>query len=199
MATGSLVTGKIAIVMFENFLQTFESQQSLLPLVKHWVPDAADLQNAGNQLWRPYDQHAPIIAGWDLSGLETGIIQQTYPAVLGTPSNDFVSQRIDDARDMQFWKERGEQSARRQASNLNQSIASAMALQASLYYSNTTTNGLDFISEAQALMNERQLVTKSLALARPCRVALSLMRGPKVRSAQTWLSSTFTLARSCLL
>jgi len=158
MALGSLVTGKIAIVMFENFLQTFESQQSLLPLVKHWVPDAADLQNAGNQLWRPYDQHAPIIAGWDLNGLESGIIQQTYPAVLGTPSNDFVSQRIDDMRDMQFWKERGEQSARRQASNLNQSIASAMALQGSLYYRNTSTNGLDFISEAQALMNERQLV-----------------------------------------
>lgn len=158
MATGSLVTGKIAVVMFENFLETFESQQSLLPLVKHWVPDAADLQNAGNQIWRPYDQHAPLIAGWDLTGLETGIIQQTYPAVLGTPSNDFVSQRIDDARDMQFWKERGEQSARRQASNLNQSIASAMALQGSLFYRSSATSGLNFVTEAQASMNERQLV-----------------------------------------
>lgn len=157
MATGSLVTGKIAIVMFEKFKETYESQQSILPLVTQWTPDAAQLQNAANQIWRPYAQHAPIISGWDLTGLETGIIQQTYPAVLGTPSNDFVSQRIDDMRDEQFWKQRAQKSAQRQASYLNQSLASAMTLQGSMFYRSSATNGLDFISEAQALMNERQL------------------------------------------
>lgn len=158
MATGALTTGKIAVVMFENFLDTFESQQSLLPMTKHWLPSAADLQNAGNQIWRTVDQHAPVIEGWDLSGQETGIIQQTYPAVLGTPTNDYVSQRIDDVRDMQFWKERAETSARRQASYLNSKIASAMTLQGSLHIRSNATSGFDYISEAQALMNERQLV-----------------------------------------
>jgi hypothetical protein len=158
MATGALTTGKIALVMFEGFLETFESQQLLLPLVRHWIPNAADLQNAGNQIWRQVDQHAPIIEGWDLTGLETGIIQQTYPAVLGTPSNDFVSQRADDLRDEQFWKERAETSARRQASNLNSKIATAIAQQGSLFYRSSDASGFDFISEAQALMNERQLV-----------------------------------------
>lgn len=158
MATGSLVSGKIAIVMFDEWLKTFESQQSMLPLVNHWIPNAADLQNAGNQLWRPYDQHAPIIEGWDLTGQETGIIQQTYPAVLGTPYNDIVSQRIDDMRDMQFWIERARTSARRQASNLNKKVTDAMITQGSLFYRSSASSGLDFVTEAQALMNERQLV-----------------------------------------
>src|SRR5690606_16380582 len=121
-------------------------------------PDAADMQNAGNQIWRCVDQHAPVIEGWDLSTQETGIIQQTYPAVLGTPTNDYVSQRIDDARDMQFWIERGKTSARRQASNLNSKIATAMTQQGSLHVRSNAASGFDYISEFQALMNERQLV-----------------------------------------
>jgi hypothetical protein len=158
MATGSLTSGKIAIQMFEDWLETYQTQKMLLPLVNHWIPDAADLQNAGNQIWRPVQQHAPVIEGWDLTDDETGIIQQQYPAVLGTPYNDYVSQRIDDMRDMQFWKERAKTSARRQASYLNSKIASAMALQGSLHIRSDASSGFDYISEAQALMNERQLV-----------------------------------------
>lgn len=158
MATGSLTTGKIAIQMFSDWLETYQTQKLLLPLVNHWIPSAEDLQNAGNQIWRPYRQHAPVIEGWDLTGDETGIIQEEYPAVLGTPYNDFVSQRIDDMRDMQFWKERAKASARRQASYLNSKIASAMTLQGSLHIRSSASSGFDYISEAQALMNERQLV-----------------------------------------
>ena len=51
------------------------------------------------------------------------IIQQTYPAVLGTPSNDFISQRADDMRDMYFWKQAGEESGMKQASFLNTKVS----------------------------------------------------------------------------
>jgi hypothetical protein len=152
----ALSTGKIAEVVFENALETFESQQDLLSMVDFWVPDAGDLQNASNFVWRPVQQHAPIIAGWDMTGLETGIIEETYPAVLGTPSNDFVSVRADDMRDEIFWKRRGEESGKRQASNLNSALASAMAVQGSLYYRTSTVSGFPFVAEAQAIMNERQ-------------------------------------------
>lgn len=157
MATGSLTAGKIAEVIFTEALDTFESQQMLLDKVRLWTPSASDLQNSGNAIWRTVEQHAPVIAGFDLTGLETGIIQQTYPAVLGTPSNDFVSQRIDNMRDMQFWEERGRVSGEKQASYLNSQLASLIATQGSLHLRSNATSGYDFIATAQAVMNERQL------------------------------------------
>lgn len=156
MATGSLIAGKIAEVLFESALETYEAQDMLLDKVSFMEPDGATMQNSGNAIWRPVQQHAPVIAGWDLTGLETGIIEETYPAVLGTPSNDFVSQRADNMRDMSFWKKRGVESGRQQATELNKTIASAIALQGSMFYRSNVTSGYSFVAEAQALMNERQ-------------------------------------------
>lgn len=153
----ALTTGKIAEILFEEAIDTFESQEMILDKVSHWEPDAGDLQNAGNFLWRTVEQHAPIIDGFDLTGLTTGIIEETYPAVLGTPTNDFVEQRIDDVRDPQFWERRGRVSGRRQASNLNQAVTAAMVNQGSLHIRSAATSGYDFIAEGQAIMNERQL------------------------------------------
>lgn len=158
MAT--LTAPKIAEVLFGNFVETFESQQMLLPMVDRWTPEAGDLQNAANYIWRPVQQHAPVLEGFDLTGLATGIIQESYPAILGTPTNDFVDQSVADVRDIRFWEERGEQSGRRQASYLNSKVAQALALQGSLHIRSDATSGYDFISEAQALMNERQFAKK---------------------------------------
>lgn len=158
MALGALSTGKIAEVLFENAMETYEHQDMLLNKVDFFRPDSGDLQNAGNAVWRPVQQHAPVISGWDLTGLETGIIEETYPALLGTPQNDFVSQRVDDLRDRTFWERRGKQSGLQQATNLNKAIANAIAVQGSMFYRSNATSGYNFIAEAQALMNERQQV-----------------------------------------
>jgi len=149
-------TGKIAEVLFENALETHEEQIQLLGLVDVFKPNEADMQNAGNVVWRPVQQHAPIIDGWDITGQETDIIEETYPAVLGTPKNDFVKQRADDLRDMQFWERRGKESGMKQASILNANIASLIANTGSLFYRISTGSGYEFVSQAQALMNERQ-------------------------------------------
>jgi hypothetical protein len=66
MAAQSLSTGKIAEVLFESALDTYESQQDLLPLVNFEQYDPATMQNSGNVVWRPVQQHAPIIPDWDL-------------------------------------------------------------------------------------------------------------------------------------
>jgi hypothetical protein len=153
----ALSAGKIAEVLFENFIETFESQQMLLPMVDHWVPEAGDLQNAGNFIWRTVQQHAPILTGFDLTDDEQPIIEETYPAVLGEPINDYPELRIDNMRDMGFWQRRGVQSGRRMASYLNSAIASAMATQGSLFYRSNTTDGFTFLGTAQTMMNERQL------------------------------------------
>lgn len=152
-------TGKIVEVLFEKTLETYEDQDLMIDLCESYEPPAADLQNAGNVVWRPVEQHAPILSGFDLTGQEQSIIEETYPAILGTPTNDFVQQRADDLRDMQFWERRGERSGARQATELNKAIASAIALQGSMYYrfnTATSTSGYNFIAEAQATMNERQ-------------------------------------------
>ena len=152
----SLSTGKIAEVLFENVLETYEAQMQMLDLVDFFTPDSGDMQNAGNVVWRPVEQHAPIIEGWDLSNQETGIIEETYPARLGVPKNDFVEQRADDLRDMRFWERRGKKSGEQQATELNRLIAANIANTGSLFYRSNVTSGYDFIAQAQAILNERQ-------------------------------------------
>lgn len=151
-----LSTGKIAEVMFEKTLETYEHQMNMLALTSFNQPDGGMMQNAGNFIWYPVQQHAPIITGWDLTGEETGIIEETYPALLGTPKNDFVRMRADDLRDIRFWEKRAVQSGKRQATELNKSIASAIAVQGTLFYRSNATSGYEFIAEGQAIMNERQ-------------------------------------------
>ena len=153
----ALSTGKIAEVLFESVLEEYEHQMSLMNRVDVFKPDAGTLQNADNAIWRPVQQHAPVIEGFDLTGLETGIIEETYPAVLGTPTNDFVEQRIDQLRDMDFWRKRGKQSGKRQATELNKRIAELVSTTGSLFYRSNTGSGYDFVAEAQAIMNERQV------------------------------------------
>lgn len=155
---GSLNTAKAVEVLFENAIETYEHQTQMLDKVSVFKPNAADYQNSSNVIWRPVQQHAPIIEGWDLTGQDTGIVEQFYPATLEDPKNDFFSQRADDLRDMGFWENRGKQSGMKQATFLNSSLASLVRNTGSMFYRSNVTSGYDFISEAQALMNERQTV-----------------------------------------
>ena len=152
-------TGKIAEVFFENMIETYEHQDKMIDLVTSEEAEPAMMQNANNIYWKPIQQHAPIIEGFSLTGQETDIIEETVPLTLGTPTNDFVQQRADDLRDMRFWERRGKQSGMRQATELNKRIASAIALQGSIFYRSNATSGYDFIAAGQAAQNERQLST----------------------------------------
>ena len=152
----ALSTGKVAEVMFEKALETHEHQMDMLDMTSFHQPDGGSMQNTGNFIWYPVEQHAPVISGWDLSGQETGIIEETYPALLGTPSNDYVKMRADDMRTTRFWENRGTESGKKQASVLNQASAAAIAVQGTMFYRSNVTSGYEFIAEAQAIMNERQ-------------------------------------------
>ena len=151
-----LTAPKIAEVLMESALETFESQNSLIPLVKTVSVDPATLQNSGNAIWRKVAQHSPSIAGFDLTGLATGVIQEAYQATLGTPDNDMIDLRIDDVRDISYWKERGERAGAKRASNLNLSIVNMVRNTGSMAYRTNATSGFDFVAKAQAAMNKRQ-------------------------------------------
>jgi hypothetical protein len=151
-----LTSGKIAEVLLEKAVETYEHQMLMCELVMVEQHDPATMQNAGNVIWRPVQQHVNIQDDWDLTNKEGGIIEETFPAVLGTPKNVFTKQRIDNLRDKSFWERQGVQAGLAQATEQNKLIAEAIRDQGSLYYSSAATSGFDFISEAQALMNERQ-------------------------------------------
>lgn len=157
MATQS--TGKIAEVIFEAAVDTHEEQTQILGLVDSFTAPSGGLQNGNNFVWRPAQQHRPVLSGWDLTGQEQGIIEETYPAVLGTPTNDLVELRADDLRDPLFWKRAGEESGRKQASTLNKTVADLITNTGSLAYRTNTTSGFNFVAQAQTIMDERQSMT----------------------------------------
>lgn len=152
----ALTTGKTVEIIFEKAKETYEQQDSMLDLVTFEQPDPAKMQNSDNVIWRPVQQSAPIIDGWDLSGEETGIIEETYPAVLDVPTNDLVEQRADSMRDQRFWERRAYESGLKQATELNKRIADAVALQGSLFFRSNASSGFDFVTEGQVIQNERQ-------------------------------------------
>lgn len=152
----SITANKVAETLFEQQLETYEDQMMLIDKTQVFTPEGGTMQNAGNVIWRPKEQHRPIIEGWDLTGQETGIIEEAYPAYLGTPKNDFVSVRVDNMRDKHYWEDAGRTSGRQQATELNKSVANLIATSGSLHYRSNTVSGFDFISEGQAIMNERQ-------------------------------------------
>lgn len=152
-------TAKTVEVLFDSTVETYEHQQKMLGLVDFEQPAAGELQNSLNVIHRPIQQYAPIIDDWDLTGQETDIIEESVPLVLGTPKNDFVSQRADDMRDLRFWERRGRQSGKRQVTEQNKLIADAIRVQGSLFYRDNSVSGYDFIAEGQAILNERQTQT----------------------------------------
>ena len=74
----NLTSGKIAEILFENALESYEHQDKLVDMCDFYEPDAATMQNAENIIWRPTQQHAPVISGWDLTGMEQDVICLLY-------------------------------------------------------------------------------------------------------------------------
>lgn len=156
----ALTTGKIAEVMFGTYVETYKHQAVMLDLMDSETVSAERLQNAGNTIWYPVQQHRPILTDWDLTGREQDIIEETVPISLGTPNNDFISQRIDDMRDMRFWERAGQQSAMQQMTQLNSDLANLITNTGSLFFrfdTSTSTNGFEFCSEGQTLLTEREV------------------------------------------
>ena len=149
-------TGKRMEVLFEKAIETHEEQIQMLNLVEYQQPDGEDIQTSGNTVWQTVEQHAPIIDGFDLTGQETDIIEETVPMALGTPKNDLIEQQVDEMRNMSFWERRGQTSGRRQASELNKRISQLIVNTGSLYYNTNAASGYDAIAQGQAILNERQ-------------------------------------------
>lgn len=148
---------KIVATYLGAAVDSYESQQSMLPMVKVVNDvDPATMQNGNNTIWRKVVQEGASIPGWDLTGLEQGIISQGYSAYLGTPENTFVGLRVDDMRDLSYIKDQARVDGEKRASVLNKAITDTISTTGSMAYRTNVTSGFDFVSQAQAGMNKRQ-------------------------------------------
>lgn len=157
---------KIVAEYMGQAVETFESQQTLLNRVKVINDvDPASLQNGNNTLWRKVVQEGASINGWDLTGLETGIISQGYYAYLGTPENTFVGLRVDDLRDMSYIRDQARADGEKRASVLNKAISDTIRTTSSMFIRTNVTDGFDFVSLAQAALDKRQSRTPDRTIA----------------------------------
>jgi len=153
----ALSTAKTIEVLFESYAEQHEKQDSMLSLVDFEKPNGADLQNSSDTIWRPIQQNRPNIRGWDLTGQETGIIEENVPLSLEDPNNDLIELRADDSRDFRFWERAGIESANKQCSELNKETALRIVQHGSIFTRDTNVSGFDFISLPQTVMDERQI------------------------------------------
>jgi len=151
----ALSTGKILVTMFDEVMEQLNKNDVYSRNTKVDSIEPDRMQNASNVYWKTVEQQAPVIEGWDLTGSETGIIEQYYPLTLSTPKNDFIQLRVDDLRDQGFMNRRTRASAKRLSAKLNADIANLVADTGSLYYESNST-GYNFVAEADTILTERQ-------------------------------------------
>lgn len=151
MATDSL---KTIIAFYDEALKQLNDDFTYAGLVDVDTIEPNRLQNANDIYWRNVEQQRPIITGWDLTGQETGTIEQGYPLQLEDPKNDFMEYRIDELRDRGFMNRAAMSSAKRQNAELNKRIAQLVADTGTLTYESNAA-GFDFVAEADTLMTER--------------------------------------------
>ena len=151
-------TAKTLVTFFDDVCKQTEKETTMAKLVNVDTVPGSTLQNANNIYWRPVEQQSPEIEGWDLTGQETGIIEQSYPSRLSDPRNDFVKLRVDELRDKRFMERRVTASSAKLSSGLNKRIADLAASTGTLY-AESATACYDFVAEARTMMRERQLYT----------------------------------------
>ena len=149
-------TAKTLVAFFDKAMEQLNADNSLAKTVDVDTQSGVTLQNSNNIYWKPVEQQAPIINGWDLTGEETDIIEQNYPLLLDLPKNDFFHMRADDLRDKRFMERRAIASAKKLSADQNKRIADLVASTGTMYYQSATA-GFDFVAEADALMTERQI------------------------------------------
>lgn len=151
MAVNSL---KTVVTFFDDVLQQMNDDFTYAGLVDVETINPGTMQNANDIYWRNVEQQRPIIEGRDLTGLETGTIEQGYPLRLEDPKNDFMEYNIQNLRDEGFMRRAAVASAKKQNAYLNKRIAELVANTGTLTYESSAA-GFDFIAEADTLMTER--------------------------------------------
>lgn len=149
-------TGKILVTLFDDVMKQMEANDVYTKLVDTDSISPDRSQNASNVFWRTVEQQRPEIEGWDLTGDETGVVEQYFPLTLSDPRGDFIQMRVDDLRDKGFMNRAVRSSSSNLRSRLNKRVADLVASTGTMYYESAAT-GYDFVAEGDTIMTERQI------------------------------------------
>jgi hypothetical protein len=152
-------TAKNILALYDNTCKQMNDNFVFASQMETDTQSGVVLQNANNVYWRSVEQQAPVISGFDLSGVTPGnIIQQTYPLNVEAPRNDYFSMDAAELRDKTFMENRSRAAARKLNADANQRASNLVTSTGSLYYESSTA-GFDFLAEANTIMRERQAYT----------------------------------------
>ncbi len=155
---GALETGRIAELLLDKTVESFEADPTLLSLVDFEEHDPEKMLLSGNAFWRPVAQQSVVVEGFRLTSSDaSGIIVPTIPYTLGTPRNTVTSQYAEDLRTTKFWEDKAQTDGVKLRSTLNQDIGEYIRDEGSIFFDSAATSGFDFVDEVSLFYSERQL------------------------------------------
>lgn len=153
MKEGALITYAL-----DEIIDTLSVISTFTDMAQDYRPPGAELQRSANSYWKPIEQQARDVDGWDLTGEEGGVIELSVSGALGEPSNTFFELRADDMRDERSYRRRIRANATRLAGKVEQDGLLKAATQGSFAVTNSTVIGAsgfevwDALAEADSKM-----------------------------------------------
>lgn len=139
--SSALSEGALVTYALDEIVETLSVINTMTDMAQHYAPPGAELQRSANSYWKPIEQQARDVDGWDLAGEEGGVIELSVSGSLGDPSNTYFELRADDMRDERSYRRRIRANAMRLAGKVEQDGLLKAATQGSFAVTNTATMG----------------------------------------------------------
>lgn len=94
LSEGALITYGI-----DEIVTSFEALDTFTNMAQHYEPNPGSMQRSSNTYFKPLQQQAVEIEGWDITGSENGVLELSIGGALGDPTNTYRTLRADDLRD----------------------------------------------------------------------------------------------------
>ena len=104
--SANLSEGAMVTYALDEIIETFEVIDTFTGMAQTYNPPGAALQRSANSWFKPIEQQARSIDGWDITGEEGGVLELSVGGSLGEPSNTFFKLRADDMRDERSYRRR---------------------------------------------------------------------------------------------
>lgn len=156
--SSNLNEGALVTYALDEIVETLSVINTFTDVAQLYNPPGADLQRSANTWFKPIEQQARDISGWDITGSEDGVLELSIGGSLGDPDNTFFKLRADDMRDERSYRRRIRANALRLAGKVEQDGLQLAAQQGSFAVTNTNAigsaafNGWDALAESESKM-----------------------------------------------
>ena len=154
----SMKEGALVTYALDEIVETLSVISTFTDMGQTYNPPGADLQRSANSYWKPVEQQARDVSGWDVSSDFSGVIELSINGSLGDPDNTAFELRADDLRDERSYRRRIRANALRLAGKVEQDGLLKAANFGSFAVTNTAVVGAtgfevwDALAEADSKM-----------------------------------------------